>query len=47
MLMTEIDLAATIVHRWNHVLDLEWRARHGDEAALRRRIAAGLRSWLL
>lgn len=45
--MAESDLAASIVHRWNHVLDLEWRARNGDEVALRRRFATGLRSWLL
>lgn len=41
------DLAATIVHRWDHALDLEWQARNGDERALRSRIATGLRSWLL
>jgi hypothetical protein len=46
-MLTEIDLATTIVRRWNHVLDLEWQARNGNEAALRRRMAAGLRSWLL
>ncbi len=46
-MLTEIDLAASIVHRWNHVLDLEWQARNGDETALRRRIATGLRNWLL
>ena len=46
-MQTEIDLASSIVHRWNHVLDLEWRARHGDERALQRRIASGLRSWFL
>ena len=45
--LTESDLAASIVHRWNHVLDLEWKALHGDEAAWRRRFAGGLRSWLL
>lgn len=42
-----VELAASIVKRWNHVLDLESRSRRGDETALRHRIAGGARSWLL
>jgi hypothetical protein len=45
--MTDIDLAATIVNRWDHVLNLEWQARRGDEKALRSRLASGVRNWLL
>lgn len=46
-MLTEIDLANSIVRRWNHVLETEWQARSGDERALRRRIASGIRFWLL
>ncbi|HSF86067.1 MAG TPA: hypothetical protein VLG28_10500 [Acidimicrobiia bacterium] len=47
MLTHDPQFAASIVNRWNHVLDLELAARRGDERALRARETIGLRRWFL
>lgn len=43
----ESMVTASIVHRWDRVLDLEIAARSGDESALRFREIVGLRRWFL